>query len=252
MNARAILIVTSILLGTVASPVGAQLRRPGFVTVEREDRTKSRLNHEEGAIYLEGLLVNEVEVRVERAVPAYSTLSGDRWLGTLFENQDAILLAVSDRAYRVRGKAKQGQIAGWVSKAAVSGLPADFEAKLKKYHERYLIVEKLIENKQVALGMTVDEVIASLGAPDKRSSRITQNGRTDSLEFISYERVPQTTVVYDSFGRAFPSTRYIEVESGRVTIEFSNNAVSSIEESEGLKMGEEGGYRIVPPPILLF
>ncbi|MDF1853220.1 MAG: hypothetical protein P1U85_20445 [Verrucomicrobiales bacterium] len=252
MNLRALIFGTTILLLLGQSPAFSQLRRPGFVTVEREDRTKSRLNREEGAIYLDGMVTNEVKVRIDKTAPAYSNLTGDRWLGNLFDKQNAVLLAVSDRAYRVRGKAKQGQIAGWVSKAAVSGLPADFEKKLKEFHERYVIVEKLIENKQVALGMTVEEVIASIGPPDKRSSKITQTGRTDTLEFISYERVPQTTVVYDSFGRAFPSTQYVEVESGRVVIEFANDAVSSISESEGLEMGEAGGYRIVPPPIFLF
>jgi hypothetical protein len=223
-----------------------------LVTVEREDRTTSRLNQEEGAIYLEGMVVNEVKVRIEKPVPAYATLAGERWMGNVYENQNVVLLAVSDRAYRVRGRAKQGQIAGWVNKSAVSGLPADFEPKLKKYHERFVAVDKLIKNKQVALGMTLDEVVASIGPPDKRSSKITQGGRTDSLEFISYERVPQTTVVYDSFGRAFPSTQYIEVEAGRVIIELTNDAVSSIQESEGIEKGDAGGVLIVPPPIILF
>lgn len=230
----------------------SQLRRPGFVTVDREDRETSRLVKEDGAIYLEGMVKQEVLVRVEKPVGAYSTLAGDRWLGTIRDNQNAVLLAVSERAYRIRGRAKQGQIAGWVSKAAVSGLPADFEEKLTRFHERHEVVKDLIENQQVALGMTVDEVIRSIGPPDKRSSRITQAGRTDTLEFISYERIPQTTVVYDAFGQAFPSTRYVEVESGRVVIEFVDNAVSSIEESEGIDMGEDGGYRVVPHPIFLF
>lgn len=252
MNLRALYLATSVLVILGLSPAFSQLRRPGFVTVEREDRTKSRLNQEKGAIYLEGMVVDEVKVRVEKPVAAYSTLTGDRWLGTLFDNQNAVLLAVSERAYRVRGQAKQGQIAGWVSKAAISGLPADFELKLKAFYERHQVVEKLIENKQVALGMTVEEVIASIGPPDRRSSKITPAGRSDTLEFISYDRVPQTTIIYDSFGRAIPSTQYIEVESGRVEIEFTNNAVQSISESEGIEMGEGGGYRIVPPPIFLF
>lgn len=220
--------------------------------MEREDRATSRLNKEDGAIYLEGMVVNEVPVRIVKPVPAYATLAGDRWMGNLYDNQNAVLLAVSDKAYRVRGRAKQGQIAGWVSKAAITGLPADFEPKLKKYHQRYVAVEKLIQNKQVALGMTVDEVVASIGHPDKRSSKITQGGRADTLEFVSYERVPQTTVVYDSFGRAFPSTQYIEVEAGRVIVELTNDAVSSIQESEGIERGNNAGVLIVPPPIILF
>lgn len=230
----------------------AQLRRPGVVTIEREDRTRSDLVQEEGAIYLEGMVEPEVVVRVSTQVPAYTTLQADRWIGTLAPNQNAVLLAVSEKAYRVRGKAKQGQIAGWVSKAAVTGLPEGFEENLREYYERYQVVQELIDNHQVALGMRVDEVIASIGPPDKRSSQLDADGRTDQLEYISYERVPQTVTGYDAFGRLVPTTRYVEVESGRVTIDFENETVTSISESEGIDLAGANGYAIVPPPVFLF
>ncbi len=232
--------------------IQAQLRRPGVVTIEREDRTKSDLVKEEGAIYLEGMVEPEVVVNISTQVPAYTTLKGDRWIGTLAPNQNAVLLAVSDKAYRVRGKAKQGQIAGWVSKAAVAGLPESFEKNLREYYERHQIVQELIDNHQVALGMRVDEVIASIGPPDKRSSKLNSDGRTDQLEYISYERVPQTVTTYDAFGRPVPTTRYVEVESGRVTIDFENETVTSISETEGIDLAGASGYHVVPPPIFLF
>lgn len=228
----------------------AQLRRPGFVTVKREDRSQSNLVKEDGAIYLEEMLEKEVPVRIALAAPAYSTLQADRFLGNMLPNQNGVLLAVSDKAYRVRGKAKQGQIAGWITKSAVQGLDPEFETNLRKCYERYLIVKDLIEKNQVALGMTVDEVIASIGPPDKRGSKVTQEGRTDSLEYISYERVPQTVTTRDALGRLVPVTQYVEVESGRVVIDFIDNTVTSIEESEGVDFGK-GGV-IVPPPVLFY
>jgi len=231
-------------------PAEAQLRRPGFVTIKREDRSKSNLIPEKGAIYLDGMVADKVIVRITKIAPIYSTLSADRWMGNLLENQNAELLAVSEKAYRVRGKAKQGQVAGWVSKAAVTGLPETFEENLKNYYERYEVVEELIENHQVALGMTVEEVVASIGPPDKRSSKVNGEGRTDSLEYISYERIPQTGIGYDSFGHPIPVTQYVEVESGRVTIDLTNNTVSSIQESEGIDLAN---YRInVPTLVYLF
>lgn len=246
------LITFTVVLFYSGLDLQAQLRRPGVVTIEREDRTKSDLVKEEGAIYLEGMVEPEVVVNISTQVPAYTTLKGDRWIGTLAPNQNAVLLAVSDKAYRVRGKAKQGQIAGWVSKAAVTGLPETFETNLREYYERYQIVQELIDNHQVALGMRVDEVIASIGPPDKRSSKLNSDGRTDQLEYISYERVPQTVTVYDAFGRPVPTTRYVEVESGRVTIDFENETVTSISESEGIDLAGANGYAVVPPPIFLF
>lgn len=251
MNARALFPLIALLI-LFASSASAQLRRPGVVMVEREDRTSSRLNQEEGAIYLEGMVEDPIPIRITKTVPAFSNLSGDRWLGNISANQNGVLLAVSEKAYRIRGQAKQGQIAGWVSKASVEGLPPEFEENLRLFHERYEIVKELIDNHQVALGMTVGEVTASIGPPDKRSSRVSQEGRTDTLEYISYERVPQSTVSYDSLGRPFTSTQYVEVPSGRVQIDFTNDTVTAIEESEGIDFGQAGGFNRVPLPIFLF
>ncbi|HRQ89726.1 MAG TPA: hypothetical protein PLA50_13080, partial [Bacteroidia bacterium] len=114
------------------------------------------------------------------------------------------------------------------------------------------VVSELIQNKQIALGMTVGEVTASIGPPDKRNSTVTQDGRTDSLEYVSYKRVPQTTMSIDAFGQPVPVTRYIEVESGRIVVEFSNDVVTSISESEGLNYSNARPDITIPPVVFLF
>ena len=53
------------------------------------------------------------------------------------------------------------------------------------------------------------------------------------------------------FGQAVSGTRYVEVESGRVTIQFTNNLVSSISESEGLNFNQ-GPQANIPPYFPLF
>ena len=229
-----------------------QLRRPGFVTVDREDRTSSNLVKEDGAIYLEEMLVDEIFGKTNKAAPIYTSLQGDRWIGNLIPGRKAILLAVSDKAYRVRAHAKQGQVAGWVSKAVIDGFPEGFEENLLKFHARWVAVKELIDNHQVALGMTVEEVTLSIGPPDKRSSKITGEGRTDVLEYISYQRVPQQVPGFDSLGRPVTTTQYVEVESGRVTVEFSDDMVSSISETEGIDLAQNGRYPTVPYPVILF
>ncbi|MDF1756600.1 MAG: hypothetical protein P1U89_27695 [Verrucomicrobiales bacterium] len=233
-------------------PAEAQLRRPGIITIKHEDRNKSNLLPEKGAVYLQGLVSEDIPVKITKAGPAYSNLTGQRWLGNLLPNQTATLLAVSEKAYRVKAKAQQGQIAGWVSKSIVSGLPEGFEEKLVKFHERYELVKQLIDNKQVALGMTTDEVIASIGPPDAKSSQLDANGRKDVYDFISYTRTPQQYVGYDQFGIPTVGTRYVEVESGRVTIEFTNNLVSSINETAGLNFNQGIPSNHVPPFFPLF
>lgn len=250
---RVVLLISafSIFVGTISTTQG-QLRRPGFTKVKKEDRNTSRLSKEKGAIYLEEMMDQEVVIRVTQTTAAYSDLSAERWLGNVFANQKAVLLAVSDKAYRVRAKAKQGQIAGWISKAAIDGLDPSFDANLKKFYDRYVIVKELIENEQVALGMTGDEVFASLGPPDLKSSSIEESGRKDTFEYISYKRVPQTVTGRDAFGHLIQTTQYIEVEDGRVTIEMTDDVVSAIRESEGINFANQTPGIRVPPCVHLF
>lgn len=233
------------------APAEAQLRRPGLVSVDREDRDASRLPREKGAVYLEGMVREEIVVRIAKPAAVYASLSGERWLGNLVPERNGVLLAVSDRAYRVRAQAQQGQVAGWVAKSAVEGITPEFEEALARYHERHEMVRELIREKQIALGMTVAEVVESIGPPDQRSSKVTSAGRSDLLEFVSYQRVPQTVMSYDFYGRPVPTTRYVEVESGRLTVEFINDAVVSIEESEGLNFARGGVLPAVPAPVYL-
>ncbi len=257
-NTRIVLFRTAFSLGIAAGfllstiPADAQLRRPGFAKVKKEDRESSNLVKEDGAIYLEEMMAKEVKVRVTQSTAAYSNLKASRWLGNVNPNQNATLLAVSDKAYRIRAQAKQGQIAGWVSKGAVTGLAPDFEAKLKKFYDRYVIVKELIENEQVALGMTFEEVVASIGPPDLRSASVEASGRVDTLEYVSYERVPQTVMTRDAFGGVVPTTQYVEVENGRVTIELTDNMVTAIRESEGINFAHQGHGVNIPPYIYPF
>lgn len=246
-------LLSATLLQTAVECASAQLRRAPTIRQSDHDRQGTRLNREEGAVYLEGLVKKEVPIRINAATAAYSTLKADRWLGNLLPNQEATLLAISEKAYRVRARARQGQVAGWISKAAVDGVTPEMAENLTKLHERQLLVNDLIANRQVALGMTSEEVGLSLGAPDKRNSKVNKEGRTDSFEYITFERVPQTSTSIDQFGRPFNSTVWLEVETGRVTIDFEKGVATSIEESEGAdKVAAGANVRIVPPPIFLF
>ncbi|MCF6311017.1 MAG: hypothetical protein L3J39_01060 [Verrucomicrobiales bacterium] len=211
---------------------------------------KSNLIQEEGAVYLEDLLDKPIKLKVVKASPVYGSLKGKRWLGNLVPGGPATLLAVSDKAYRIRARARQGQVAGWVNRKAVEGIDDELVEKLKKLYERELLVQDLIANKQIAMGMTIGEVARALGRPDNRTSKVTKEGRTDKVEYITYERVPQTVTAPDRFGRLFQSTVYVKVPVGKLTIEFEGEVVSSIEESEGSDV--EGPIKIVPPPIFLY
>ena len=214
------------------------------------DERPSKLNREEGALYLEDLLEKPIKLKVLKPANAYGSLRGDRYLGTLQLGQEVTVLAISDRAYRVRGKAQQGDIAGWAGPAFFKKLEPEFVENLKKAAERKAIVEDLIAKEQVALGMTGDEVTASLGKPTKRSSKLTAEGKTDTFEYITYDKVPQTSYRRNGLGQIQRYTTYVKVETGKVTI-IMEDVVSSIAETEDNEDRRDRGI-IVPTPVLLY
>ncbi len=244
----------SLLLMILFLSVGelpSQVISGGIGVIKRPDPRKSNLVREPGTIYLADMFDEEMRVRIGESYPVYTDLSASRWIGTLKPNQPAVLLAISDKAFRVRAQAQQGQIAGWVSKSAVVGIPEGFEEDLRTYHQRFLAVQDLIENHQIALGMTMEEVSASIGQASKRTSTVTTGGRVDTLDYIFYKQVPETYVVLDAFGQPYTATRYVKVESGRITVDFTEGVVSSITESKDLDRSRARLDVTIPPPPLL-
>lgn len=242
---RKTLHVPSILAGALAL-----LFAPPLLHADLLDREKSNLSREPGAIYLEDFLDKPVKMRVMKEVPIYATAERKRALGTLKAPRYVDVLAMNETGYRVRGMALHGQVAGWVLAAEVMSEDKNLAANLRKMYERQKVVQELIDNNQVALGMTIDEVQASLGKPDRKSSKLDKDGRHDVFEYVTYEKVPQYRYVQDAYGRLIRQTYYIKVETGKVSISFKNENVESIEEKEGEP--QMGDLKIVPLPIELF
>lgn len=195
--------------------------------------TSGAVIREEGAIYLEDLLVKPARLATVGDAPIYYHNDLARYLGTLKKGQIVELQAVTDKAYRVRGVAQQGQVAGWVDPKYLNPLKKDFLDNLKQNAVRLEQVKALIAKNEVAINMTPEEVQQSLGKPTKKTSRVDASGREDVWEFIRYERVPQETVGRDQNGNLVSTIIYVKVPSGKVAITFANNLVSALEQSEG-------------------
>lgn len=207
----------------------------------------SGLQREPGTLYLEDYGIPALTVAVRPGADAYFDLEMRRYLGTLRVPQEVSLLAVADDAFRIRGMAQQGQIAGWVPPSALAELPEDWLAKVRAHAERQRRVARLIENRQVALGMTPDEVRRSLGRPEKESFRADSGGRVDLWEYITYKHIPQTRTLFDRFNRPYQDVIYVKVPEGRMAVEFENGLVSVVEKTEGTLI--EGGASVVVPPV---
>lgn len=195
--------------------------------------TSGAVIREEGAIYLEDLLLKPARLATIADAPIYYHNDLGRYLGTLKKGQIVELQAITDKAYRVRGMAQQGQVAGWVDPKYLNPLKKDFIENLKQNAARLEQVRALIARNEVAINMTPEEVQQSLGKPTKKSSRVDASGRQDVWEFIRYESVPQETFGRDFKGNLVSSIIYIKVPTGKLAITFANNLVSALEQTEG-------------------
>ncbi|HSI12578.1 MAG TPA: hypothetical protein VK961_11065 [Chthoniobacter sp.] len=205
---------------------------------------------EEGAIYLEDLLVKPARLATVGDAPIFYHSDFGRYLGTLKKGQIVELQAVSDKAYRVRGMAQQGQVAGWVDPKFLNPLKKDFLDNLKQNAARLEQVKALIAKNEVAINMTLEEVQQSLGKPTKKTSHVDASGRADTWEFIRYERVPQETFGRDLNGNLVANIIYIKVPIGKLSVTFANNLVNSLEQSEG-SLEKGATTKIVPAPFIV-
>jgi hypothetical protein len=203
---------------------------------------------EEGAIYLEDFLQKPMKLSVLADAPIYYSAGLGRYLGTLRKGQFVELQAIADHAYRVRGRAQQGQVAGWVEPQFLSPLKKDFIANVKQNAARQAEVQELIARNEVAINMTHDEVLASLGKPQKKSARVDASGRQETWDYLRYERVPQQMLGRDQFGRLTTVTTYVKVPVGRLSVAFENGLVAALEQSEGTFL-KDARVKIVTAPL---
>lgn len=206
---------------------------------------------EPGAIYLQDVVPKPVKLNVPDAAPIYFDLGMSRYLGMLKKGQFVELQAVTDYAYRVKGQAQQGQVAGWVEPKYLDALKADFLDNLKKSAARLEEVNALIARKEVAINMTPEEVIASLGKASKLISRLDAAGNHDVWEYIKYDLEPQQTTGRDQYGNIFTSTIYVKVPVGKLSVIFDNHLVTAIEQSEG-SLAKSAQVKIVNAPFVLY
>lgn len=233
MNAR----LWSILLLGTALPLCA-------------DRKPSLLDSDPEVVYLAAHVDDAVELKVVKEAPIYGDKEGRRPLGTVVTGQTVELQAMTARAYRVSARTTGNKVVGWVAPWAFSAEDPDFVANLKQFYERQIEVAKLIESGTAAVGMTLDEVGQALGEPTRRKVRRTGDGEGGRWEFIAYEEVSHYRLVRDPVnGRLFRQLSHVtKEERGKTVVEFENDVVTAIEESESDE--GTGRVKIVIPPVV--
>jgi len=205
---------------------------------------------EKGVVYVEEFAPKGIKLKVEKPGWVYSTKQGGRKRGSLKVGIEVELVSFTEKAYFVRGKRDNGiGVSGWVSPASFSSKDPKFVKKLKQVHARQLLVRALIEKKEVAIGMTPEEVSKIHTRPTKTKVKRTAKGQTTIWEFIKYETVSHFNTVRDPYtGQIFRQlTHTTNEEKSKVVIEFENGFASSIEIS---KNNGPGNPTTVGAPVI--
>ena len=220
-------LVTFFLLGMMAVPLNAQIRKA---------RKGGLLEQDPEVVYMDHHFEKAVELVVIKEAPVYSDKKGQHKLGVLKADQKVKLEALTERAYRVRGAGTRDGIVGWVAPWAFASKDPDFVENLKAAND-------------VAVGMTMKEVGESLGAPTKTKVRKTEKGVSGSWEFIDYDEVKHyITRINPLTGHAYRQLSHVtREEKEKIAVEFENDVVTAIEQSE-----DHGGgnVRIIVPPVI--
>jgi len=232
----------------IASLLGLLLVLPLAAQTKRQER-RSLLDTDPEVVYLDRAVPTPIKLSVIKEAPVYADKEGHRRLGFLKANQVVELEAITERAYRVRGQSLHNGIAGWVPPWAFSSKDPDFVENLKKLYHRQMAVQALIEAKTVALGMDLDEVEQAKGKPTKTSVRRTATGQSGRWEFVDYEDMKHyITRIDPSTGIAYRQLSHVtREEKSKVVVEFENDVVTAVEESED---NQGGNVRIIVPPLI--
>ena len=229
------LVLAGLLSAALVGPAGAERR--------------SLLNSEPDVVYTDEFTNEKIEFQAVKPGVVYATKNGGRKLGVLKLNTPVKLVGFTERAYKVHAQATHGGVSGWVSPKALASKDKDFIENLKKVYERQLEVRALIANHQVAIGMSMDEVAAAMGKPTKTKVRRTAKGQSGKWEFIEFEEVGHYQLIRDpQNGQVYRQlTHTTREELSKLVVEFENDVVNALEESEN---NEGGAVKIVLPPVV--
>jgi hypothetical protein len=217
--------------------------------LQAEPKRKSLLDSDPEVVYLDQTLTKPIELKVIKEAPVFSDKKGTHRLGTLKADQTVRVEAITEKNYRVRGQGTRDAISGWVAPWAFSSSDPEFVANLKSLYERQMQVQKLIADKQIAIGMSLEEVTMAQGKPTKTAVRKTASGESGRWDYVDYDYIKHYATTIDPVsGRAYQRVVSVtQVEKGRTTVEFENDTVTAIEES---KAREGGNVKVIVPPLV--
>lgn len=212
---------------------------------------KSSLAVEPGTIPLEDVLPKALRLAVKQDSVIYYHSTLDQVLGQMAKGTVVTLVGLSDTGCRVRGRARHGDVSGWMKLDDLVMPDPQLPLKLKALFERQTKIADLITKHEVAVGMTKAEVTQSLGKPTRTTTKVTAAGREEKLEYAVYQKVPQATLGRAPNGQLVEGVVYVKMEVGTLSVSFKNGTVEVIEETKGTPLNG-APVKIVPVPVIVF
>lgn len=210
---------------------------------------KSLLDSDPDVIYLDQHIDRTITLMAAKPTTVYASKTGGRRLGAFKAGTKVQLLAMTDKAYRVKGQASHAGVTGWVNPKHMASTDKDFISNLKKLYERQMAVQELINKNEVAIGMTLDEVRKSLGEPTETEIEQTREGTSGKWDYvITEEEKHYRTVVDPRTGNVYRQLSHVTTEErARTTIKFKDDVVTSVTRK---KNNGPGKVRIIPAPVI--
>ncbi len=210
---------------------------------------KSLLDSDPDVIYLKDHVEKTITLLTAQPATVYSTKKGGRRLGAFKANTKVELLAITAKAYRVKGQASHGGVTGWVNPKLLASKDKNFIANLKQLYERQMIITELIAKKDIAIGMTLEEVGKSLGQPTETEIKQTRKGESGKWDYVESEQQKHYRTVVDPYtGRTFRQLSHITTEEkSRTTVEFEQGVVIAVTRKRN---NGPGKVRIIPAPVV--
>lgn len=218
-----------------------------FSLVTSVSAQRSAFNNDPEVVYLADHLSEPVIMLTASPTDVYGDKKANRRLGAYAKDTKLELLAIGKHAYQVKGQGLHSVITGWVNPKLLASKDKDFIANFKKLYERQLAVQELIDNEDVAIGMTLKEVSSSLGEPTETTVKQTREGITGDWSYIVKEEQKHYRYVYGINGQVFRQLSHVTTEEKQsTTLEFENSVVTAITRK---KNNGAQDVKIVPVPV---
>jgi hypothetical protein len=200
-------------------------------------------------MYLDEVDLPPLMLKVVARAPLTFTRDNSSILGYVSPGQVVTVLGVGEQQYYIATRIATGPARGWVRLDAMEKPDPQVLNDLKEQRDQVLKHKELIANHEIALGMTADEVRASLGKPDKTTRTVTKDGEEIIWSYVTYRYLPHYDYFRDKYGQLNQTVIYQRVPIGHKTVVFRDGRVTMIEDHDEEK--NPAPVTTVVPPLII-